>query len=151
MRALRFGDFRTGNFDDTPGDQAEVLYMLRDGDELVYIGITGRGIWARWFDPFFGHMGVRQSEVGGLVKRMRPQSDDWTIELWTREDCRLAVGDAIKFSQRASLINDYEFWLIESLRPHLNSTGNRREDDKPRYFDEEAQEAQSALYDSLGE
>jgi hypothetical protein len=152
MRVLRFGDFRAGNYADTPGDQAEELYLLRDGDEVIYIGITGRGIWQRWFDPFFGHMGRRESAVGGLVKRMLPRSDDWTIELWTLEDCRKAAGDAVKFSRRGSLIRDYEFWLIGERRPHLNSTGNRRDDDgPPRYFDAEAQAEQDEFYNSIQE
>jgi hypothetical protein len=151
MRALRFGDFRAGNFEDTPGDQAEELYLLRDGDEVIYIGITGRGIWQRWFDPFFGHTGARKSKVGELVNRMRPQSDEWMIELWTVDDCRAAAGDAVKFSRRPGLMRDYEFWLIGTRKPHLNTDGNRREDGKPRYFDEAAEAEQEAFYHSLKE
>ena len=53
-----------------------------------------------------------RSYIGGVIERRFPDSWNWIIELWTREDCLKACDTA--FSGR-----DKDKIEIESIEPHM--------------------------------
>ena len=120
MITMTFQKFRDTEWDE--GDT--VLYVVKRGPETLYVGISERGIWNRWFAPR-GHMprniyGERfwTSHIGEAVAKHAPQSDKWIVELWSLEDCR-------KFFQSHNIPNISlryaEKLMIDHLRPRLNS------------------------------
>lgn len=152
MRSLRFGDFRDRDYAETSGDEAEQLYVLRDETETLYVGISRRGIWRRWFDPDWGHLRrsrMLRSMVGRFVNRMRPASDEWTIELWTARDCWKYLGGKGRFMRKHENIERYEADMIRKLLPRFNTVHNTRTDEEPE--DEASMAAREAFYEELGE
>jgi len=104
------------------------LYILKDKRKVLYIGISKRGIWNRWFDPR-GHMPKNiygdfyyGSSVGRKVITSFPKSWKWTIELWTRKDCleflKIDETDSVRF---VISINYCESAMIAILKPKLNA------------------------------
>ena len=126
MRRIRFGDFMRGSPSDGFG---ESLYILHDGSECLYIGISRRGIWERWFDRYMGHIRGKYSycntDIGDYVVQNLPASLDWTLELWTEADCLEVVEDKKHFR-----LEDFEAMMIRKLEPVFNVVHNASD----RYF-----------------
>jgi hypothetical protein len=91
MRNLKFSEFYAGTY----SDEGFELYVVKDSDaHVMYVGISHKPIWDRWFTGVASHMGITPkgklfgiSHIGSVIERRLPKSMDWTIELWTKKDC----------------------------------------------------------------
>lgn len=125
MITLTFEEFRRGDYDDR--EEFHELYVLRRGDEVLYVGISARGAWMRWFG-WNGHItrngwgeDLHTSSAGRAVIEHAPESNKWLVELWTIEDCaRLFIGD--EFEPFQMPLRRAENLMIERRRPVLNVT-----------------------------
>jgi hypothetical protein len=118
MEALMFSEFYKGKFEDIGYE----LYFVRDAEsKAMYIGISRNSIWHRWFGGGASHMDINASEklsgasyIGQVIERRFPSSWDWTIELWTKEDCLRALVVELE-GKNTNRIN------IETLEPYMIS------------------------------
>lgn len=120
MRQISFGDFwQKGNL----SGFGERLYVLLNGTECLYVGISRGLIWERWFDPYRGHIRGKHScsntSIGDHVIQNLPASLGWTLELWTEEDCRAMAGDKAHLR-----LEDCEAMVIRKLEPVFNVIHN---------------------------
>ena len=115
MKKLKFFEFYQGEFEDIGYE----LYFLRDNDdEAMYIGISRISVWHRWFGGAGSHMSVGENKneiygtsyVGQVIERRFPNSWDWEIELWTREDC-------LKILEKDLVGRDYSNISIQTIEP----------------------------------
>jgi hypothetical protein len=100
------------------------LYILKKDKRILYIGISERGIWNRWFGAMSGHMPRNGwgeffpgSQAGRAVIENFPKSWEWQIELWAIKDCCKFL--AIPYNERFT-IKHVEPLMVEKLRPELN-------------------------------
>ena len=115
MRMLLFSEFYKGKFDDSGYE----LYLLKDTDGAVmYIGIARDSIWHRWFAGGTSHMECDshgklygKSYIGEVIERRLPNSWNWFIELWTKNDC-LQVCD---FELKGKDLEKIGIELIETV------------------------------------
>jgi len=69
-------------------DEVPELYVLKNEALVLYVGISTRNIWERWFGGFGSHL-VRNyygewfstSDAGRAVLENMPASKDWMVEL----------------------------------------------------------------------
>lgn len=106
------------------------LYVMKNGlDEPLYVGITSRTVWERWFD-FGGHVfydGVRlwgHSLVGQKIEDHFPDSLKWKIQLWTLKDCLRFCKSILPTSLREPTVEFIEPFMIQKIRPTLNLAYN---------------------------
>jgi hypothetical protein len=135
MKALTFAEFHKGDFEDI-GYQ---LYFVKDTkSKAMYIGISQNSIWQRWFGGVTSHMDITASgqlygtsNIGQVIERRFPSSWDWTIELWTKEDC-LSVLDREFDGKNMERINieTLESYMIKKFKPLYNVLhgGGKHED-----------------------
>jgi hypothetical protein len=121
MLTMTFKDFYQTDWDEGQHE----LYILKRGSDVLYIGISERGIWNRWFGGRSSHIlsnlwGEKfpGSEVGRAVLENALESADWIMELWTVQDCAdfLTEYSHLKFTS----IRQVEPFMIEELKPSLN-------------------------------
>jgi hypothetical protein len=135
MLTMFFSDFYIGEYEDLGYE----LYLLRDSDGAVmYIGIAKDSIWHRWFEGGTSHMesqtGGRlygKSVIGEVVERRFPNSWNWTIELWTKEDCLKVCDVDYRGKDVEKLtIESIESQMIVKFEPLYNVIhgGGRHED-----------------------
>jgi hypothetical protein len=106
------------------------LYVLKNelGD-ILYIGISKRDIWERWFG-WGGHMTwdgkviYGESLIGVKIENHLPQSLNWKIELWTLEDCVKFCREELPSNANEITIHNVEPIMIQKLSPALNGTYN---------------------------
>ena len=116
MIAIKFSKFYSGDYDD---DGFE-LYVIKDSDrKVMYIGVSRDSIWLRWFGGGTSHMDMNtdgkiygRSYIGEVIERRLPNSWDWVIELWTKEDCLKTLGEEFE-GKDGKRIN------IEALEPYM--------------------------------
>jgi hypothetical protein len=108
---ITFGDFMKGN-----KDGGHNLYIIWRNNQALYIGISTRGAWSRWFSGWSSHMGRNVfgkwygcSPIGEEVVRNLPDSLQWGVEL--------------RYYDTWYLDNE-ERKLIRELCPLLNDTHN---------------------------
>lgn len=138
---LTFSEF--ANPDNFPDDLEVELYVLREGDGFLYIGISQRNVWNRWFGNFGrmqkGHDGgwIAHDSVGAAIVRNLPASLRWEIDLWGIEECLQYLGwdyfykdgfdnECFRFRDGFARhsIEKVEVALINRLRPAYNVTHN---------------------------
>jgi hypothetical protein len=127
MITLKFKDFMSGKFDDIDAE----LYVLKNAENILYIGISKRGVWNRWFDNWSSHIGTNyegkhfgNSPAGREVIENLPASLDWIIELYTLDDCRIILKDefaSMGFCLDRVDIRRCENLMIRKIDPPLNS------------------------------
>lgn len=129
------------------------LYVMKNGvGDPLYIGVSKKSIWMRWFGTNFGHMIwegniIRgNSSIGEKIEDHLPDSLTWKIQLWTARDC---VKFCKELRNRYSYVPDIhtiEAHMVKKLSPILNSLYNsdprlytpprsRREIQKEQYLD----------------
>ncbi len=132
MITITFQSFFEGKWVDRDNERYE-LYVVRNHKDILYIGISQSDIWDRWFGGFgrmkknAGGYWYSTDTIGRNIIENMPDSLNWSIELWTLEDCIKLFGDKIKkmgFSIERSDIKDYEKLMIQELWPELNTTYN---------------------------
>lgn len=112
-------------FESDVDEGAHELYILRKGRRILYIGISERGVWNRWFGNLSAHM-LRNgwgefypsSQAGRAVIENFPKSWSWTLELWTIKDCTDFLS--IPYHERMT-IHYVEPLMIRKLKPSLNT------------------------------
>ena len=146
MQEVRFGDFWNNPDAGEPGAR---FYALYDGPQCLYVGISRRWIWERWFDSTWGHIRGRtsclNSRVGQHVVDHLPASLEWMITLWTEKDVVLSFGEARNLGRHPG-IEDLERLLIRHLKPSFNVTHNANSN---FYGDDQGSAAET--YDHMGE
>ena len=61
------------------------------------------------------------SDAGRAIIENLPESNNWSIELWTLQDCIDFLGDRFKEANKTVLTIKYiEPYMIAKLRPSLN-------------------------------
>src|SRR5690349_18734117 len=137
MIALTFRDFYNEKFERKPYS----LYLVRDGDVVLYIGISSDYLWNRWFGGGFSHMRLvptgkgksvpmsNGSTIANKIEVNYPESAYWTIELWINDDC---IEHLSKFEDVSFLIackprktEEIEASMIHHFKPLYNGTHNR--------------------------
>ena len=100
------------------------VYVVRDGDVVFYVGQSdgpverleahvGRGAW--------GWTGT--SSLGRTIEDNLPGARDWTIELWTVQECKEALADETTKLWRWDK-DSAEQAMLHSRHPCLNVTHN---------------------------
>ena len=125
MITLTFSEFYRGDY----RDQGFELYIVKDSEEkIMYIRISRDTIWYRWFGGVNSHMmpGLNvslrgNSIIGEVIARRFPDSWDWHIELWTKEDCIVGFrDDLIGLTLDNITIEQIESYLIQRFLPLYN-------------------------------
>jgi integrase/recombinase XerC len=136
MKSLKFSEFYKGQF----ADDGFELYLLKDSEEKVlYIGISRVSIWHRWFGGGTSHMDIDstgkirgRSYVGEVIERCLPNSWEWMIELWSREDCLNACNTELSGKDVRKLeIEGIEPYMIVKFGPLYNLTHVSESDEDP--------------------
>lgn len=122
-------------------DHAYRLYVVRDGDTTLYVGLSR--------DPFYrlqehtglgdGDVAAEPSRIGDLILRFLPDSLAWDVDLYTLDDCtsyvaQIARGGYLALYEENKGRLSAEKWcmeiaeeaLIEVLRPCINISKNRQ-------------------------
>lgn len=94
----------------TPEISSHDAYVIRDGDTVFYVGMTGKGIVHR----MWAHLGWSNhtSTLGKLIYANLPESREWSIQLFSKEECKCRTAKRT------------ETHLIQSLKPILNIREN---------------------------
>lgn len=103
---LTFGKFAKGDYP----DGAHNLYIVWRGKRCLYVGVSRRSIFDRWFVMPACHW--NNSSIGMVIARNRPASLRWKIEL--RHVINLQGWELEKA----------EAQLIAELKPLYNTMGN---------------------------
>jgi hypothetical protein len=105
------------------------LYVMKNGvGDVLYVGISKRNIWERWFG-WNGHimwsdrMIDGNSSVGQKIVDHLPESLNWKIQLWALEDCVNFCKDEFHIPKKPN-INAMESLMIRKLSPILNASCN---------------------------
>jgi hypothetical protein len=104
-----------------------VLYVIRDNDQVFYVGISKANVWYRWFGAN-GRMvkniyeeWVSYDSIGNHIIRNMPKSFRWNVDLWVADETIAFLGSS------NTDLKDIENEMISALWPSINSIGNSRE------------------------
>lgn len=142
MLTLTFTEFAEGS--KFPDFVDFSLYVVRNDNSILYIGISQSNIWNRWFSAGYCHM--RQTEygewhgnslIGQEIVSHLPQSEKWEFDFWSlKEALDFMSIDYIyqsvyavclhPVSKEQLSIKDVEPEMIAMLCPKLNKTYNHR-------------------------
>ena len=106
------------------------LYVLKNGlGDILYVGISTRSIWERWFGwgghiTWDGAMIYGESAVGQKIENHLPDSLKWKIQLWTLKDCVAFCRNELPGDVLDITIKDVEQAMIRKLSPALNRICN---------------------------
>jgi hypothetical protein len=131
MHKIKFGDFMEASYPDRY-DQDAWLYVVRNGSNVLYVGVTRSGIHNRWFGSGFSHMYYERfitqtwngnSSIGSYVANNLPGSREWIIEFWTSND----LYKYFKPNRRdVWQEKQFEVMMIRKRKPVFNVTFNKR-------------------------
>ncbi len=88
MIKATIGELLDGALDKQANVSDSIVYIVREGDLVFYIGESANVIerlWSHLGQGSFGWAG--DSELGRLIKDNLPAARDWQVELLTIEDC----------------------------------------------------------------
>lgn len=152
MYKIKFSKFMNGRYPEN-WDYSTELYIIRNSKKVLYIGISRQGIWNRWFGNCRSHIFrngygeyLPNSHIAKLILNSMPNSNDWTIEFWTRRDCAAIIG--IEDKPYDEMLEYYEEELIMLLQPTentLNANYHKRIDAK--IYPDELREAHREIFD----
>ena len=106
------------------------LYILKNGlGDILYIGISTKNIWERWFSwgghlTWDGNVIYGESSIGVKIENHLPDSLNWKIQLWTLEDCVKFCCTELPSDTIEITIHEIEPIMIHKLSPALNGTHN---------------------------
>ena len=111
------------------------FYLLRNGERVLYIGISSMGAGYRWFgSSFHSHLAYNVdgklfgcTSIGRYVVDNLPESLEWGIEFWSGKDLIDFLGD--EWIYRVDIPDYYiaeqaERMMIWRLKPERNSSYN---------------------------
>jgi hypothetical protein len=94
MIKATIGNLLDGQLDGHEDTLGCVIYVVRDGDLVLYVGkaagVIGR-LWSHLGESTWGWTGI--SRLGRLIQANLPAARYWQIELMTGEDCLLALKE----------------------------------------------------------
>lgn len=105
---------------------SHIVYLVRDGDLVIYVGKTttgagnrllshcGRGPWGWSSGP---------DNLGRLITQNSPESDPWQVDIYRVEDCLSELKTAYPYFVHFDL-DILERYLIKKYSPCLNGTYN---------------------------
>jgi hypothetical protein len=122
MYTLSFRKFTDpGNF---PNDNVK-LYVVRDRRDFLYIGVSKKNVWGRWFNQSRGRMRkdvygnwVTHDAIGAYIARNLPGSLKWQVDLWRIDEC------ADFLQTPSTYLFSVESFMIAALLPRINRQGN---------------------------
>jgi len=155
MITLKLSEFRDGHYDDEK--EFYKLYILKNSDEVLYIGISKMNVYNRWFGGGGrSHLSLNiygqwfgSTPIGNYVLSHAPQSDDWIIELWTLEDGLAHFEKELQdqhFCLDRTDIEVIERMMIWESHPLLNTTHNKPTVFIPQNSEEDLQRAHRKVY-----
>lgn len=126
MIELAFSQFYAQEY----SDQNYQLYIVyNDHNEVLYVGISTKNIWERWFG-YGGHMVwdgkviYGESPIGMKIEDHLPNSLNWKIQLWTLQDCLDFCIESINGDTDTTTIINIEPLMVQKMHPVLNATYN---------------------------
>ena len=143
MITLTFREFVHGEDLIDFGTSDLELYIVRNKNDILYIGMARYGIYRRWFGDPGCHMNrgslSGNSHIGVVIYDALPHSVDWNMDLfspidvlefleieysWDEGRSKYRILDPITESYRLCDIKYLESIMIRYLYPHYNSDGN---------------------------
>ena len=128
MIEINFEKFHNQNYVEKGYD----LYVMKNGlGDPLYVGISTRSIWERWFGwnghiVWDGNIIYGASAVGQKIEDHLPESLKWKIQLWTLKDCIKFCKHELTVTKHQPDIRFVEPFMIQKLSPILNGTYNLR-------------------------
>jgi hypothetical protein len=119
MKTFTVTEIVNASIDNTLG---HMIYLVRDGDLIFYIGQSKRNIIIR----FQEHL-QKPSRLGQLIQVNQPASDKWVVEFYTLADCRPFIQQKSLFPMQAWEHFDMDIaekGMIQALRPVVNKDFN---------------------------
>jgi hypothetical protein len=122
---IDFECFHNGEYQD---DGYELYTIKNDSGDLLYIGISQRGICERWFG-FGGHIlwsgnyAAGNSAIGQRIVDHLPKSLNWKISLWSFDDCVSFCKNDFHIPAIPT-IQLLESYMISKLSPIMNEVCN---------------------------
>ena len=145
MKTLTFETFANSedDFIYVPIYNDRKLYVVRNGNAFMYIGISETCIWERWFSQRKSHMFIThslnlvgRSNIGAVVQENLPESLSWSIDLWAMPDLLDFLEVSYTYENEQYHIDDERYWfkwckvkhleevMIKYLCPKVNIMGN---------------------------
>jgi len=93
------------------------VYVVRDADFPLYVGMTRRGIAFRLQQ----HIEAR-SRIGSLIYEHMPESSAWEVDLYRVDDCRALVSKHFPADRNYVVVNDLLPAGLEPIDPRLQNT-----------------------------
>ncbi|HJS18003.1 MAG TPA: hypothetical protein VJ785_04600 [Anaerolineales bacterium] len=128
MIELDFEDFHDQKYEET----GYALYVMKNGlGDVLYVGVSTRSIWDRWFG-WNGHLlWVKNvvegnSSIGQKIVDHLPDSLKWKMQLWTPEECATFCIDLIPSDMQNPSLSFLEAFMIQKLSPILNVNYNSK-------------------------
>lgn len=130
MIAITFRDFYNERYNEP--DDGYSIYVIKDGETALYVGMSRVSVYGRWFG-FGGHMmhgkggyPVAVSDtISQRIETNYPESADWIIELWTVSDCieflSLYQDVALLHRMKQRQTENVEAAMIKQLKPLYNA------------------------------
>lgn len=148
MKTLTIENFSKSEDDfvyDTKYDDKN-LYIVRNNESILYIGISETCIWSRWFSQRGSHMFFGYdfslhgtSRIGKEIEDNIPNSLLWNIDLWSGKDAldfleiknswddekgKYKIFDPFIQVERLCDVRYVETLMIRYIHPKYNSMGN---------------------------
>ncbi len=113
--------------DEYLGPYGFIVYVIRDGDSVLYVGKSSRSVVNRLLE----HLGMGGNwrkyvpdRVGEFILDHRPESLDWQVDLMTINDCASYIRQQFPMFVNWD-VDTAEQAMIETYRPDLNVQYNR--------------------------
>lgn len=106
----------------------DCVYFIRDGELVLYIGMTERDFSSRlrWHLALEGRGTFKLSSLGECIVTNWPESLDWIIELWKPEEIRQRFAPHEQNHLDPFGVREAERCAIRHFRPPLNTAGRER-------------------------
>jgi hypothetical protein len=108
-------------------DDKIVLYVVREKENIYYVGISKTNVWYRWFGAN-GRMvknvydeWISYDSIGSHIIQNMPKSYKWDIDLWTVEESNQFLDSS------SANLKDIESEMISAILPSINFIGNSRD------------------------
>lgn len=108
------------------------LYILKNGlGDILYIGISTKNIWERWFGRgghmmWDGNVIYGESPIGVKIEYHLPESLNWKIQLWTLKDCVRFCRKELPADKSEVVIHEVEPIMIRIQRVKKRSNLHER-------------------------
>jgi len=122
MITYKLAEFIDGEVDEC----GATVYVVRDGEVVLYVGKAEAGIKERWCYSRHPHITTTGwgwaalSRIGFEIVNNLPRSRDWQIDLYTAEECADRIIQHYPYYGGIRATEYAELVLIQDLRPRLN-------------------------------